>query len=420
MSTTLQPHERTIVRGPTASRTMTRWSTDDLAIAEALTGGGHLERAAALCWSLLGDGRVRAALETRTKGLLKLPMDWEESGDRRSSGRVVKALRGGDWAAAHSEAALVSLAMWGILLGIGLNQRVWIRRDGRDLAVHRPYDVRHLRWDATRRVWVVRTMTGDVDILPGDRRWVLYAPSCSGTPDGDELPWMYGAWRACAKPWLGKDFSWGDWQHHGEMHGSPIRTAEIDPAHPPKKEIRDNLCETLGDLGGNASVIPPPGFLKLSLLEAKADTWKMFPGAIETASREIVVAVTGQTSSTDVRQGQDTGATLHGLVRQDLIDGDAATLSTCLHDQDVSDYAEVNFGDASLAPWPRWRTDPPANIAARGKAMTAFAQGVADADREAPAGTYVDRDALYEEAGIPLLQGTRPDRSTTPSPETTP
>lgn len=406
--------ERAAIAAPPVGRVFTRWTTDDLEVAEALTNGGSLRRAADLCWSLLGDGRVRAALETRVKGLLRLPLGWDERGDGRSAGRVVRALAGGDWYDAHSEAALANLALWGILLGVGLAQRVWVLRGGRWLGILKPYDPRHLRWDAQARRWRVRTAAGEVDIVPDDRRWVLYAPSCSGTPDGDERPWMYGAWRACARPWLGKHFAWGDWMHHSEVHGSPIRTWEngSDANAVPNKSVRDNLVNTLADIGGNTAVGPPPGIAKLALLEAVAKTWEQFPASIAAAAVEIVVAITGQSSSTEIAQGQDTGATLHGRVRQDLIEGDAETLSTCLHDQALVDYAEINFGSRELAPWPRWKTEPPANAKARGEAMTALGDGIQAADAAAPEGMRVDRRAVFEQAGIPLEPIPEPEPQT--------
>lgn len=397
--------ERASIAAPPLGRTFTRWTTTDIEVAEALVGGGHLQRAADLCWALLGDGRVRAALETRTKGLLRLPLSWDERGDGRSSGRVVRALEdGGDWYDAHSEAALASLAAWGILLGIGIAQRVWVLRNGRWLGVLKPYDARHLRWDSQARVWMVRTASGEERIEPGGRRWVLYAPSCSGTPDGDERPWMYGAWRACSAPWLGKLFAWGDWMHHSEVHGSPVRTWENveDPAKVPDKPTRDRLANSLAAMGGNSAAGPPPGIKRFLLLEATAKTWEMFPGEIKAASVEMVVAITGQSSSTEVNEGQDTGATLHGRVRQDLIDADAQTLSTCLHDQALVDYAELNFGSRELAPWPRWKTDPPADAKARGDAMRSLGEGVEALDRVAPEGQRVNRRAVFEQAGVPL------------------
>lgn len=393
--------ERTVSRAPAVSRVFTQWTVDDIEIAEALTNSGSLQRAADLCWALMADGRVRGALETRVRGLLRLPLQWEEAGDKRSSGRVAKALQGGDFYAAHSEAALFSLCTWGILLGVGVAQRVWELRDGRWLGVLRPYDARYLRWDAQKHMWMVRTEQSEVQIVPGDRRWVLYAPSCSVGADGDERPWMYGAWRACARPWLGKYLAWGDWNHHAEMHGSPIRTADVSLEKPPAAPVRDDFCDAFADIGGDTAIVPPPGITP-KLLEATANTWQMFPGIMDAASREVVIAITGQASSTEVQQGQETGATLHGQVRQDLIDADAKTLSTCLREGCIRDYAAINFGTHELAPWPAWQTTAPKNAAARGAAMKALGDGIAALDKYAPEGQRIDRKALFEEAGIAL------------------
>lgn len=399
--------DQRVVIGPPSGRVFTNWSTVDLEVAEALTNGGSLQRAADLCWSIMGDGRVRAGLETRVKGLLKLSISWE-AGERRSE-MAIRRLEGGDFYTAHSEGALYALCAWGILLGIGIAQRVWEMRDGRWIGVLKPYDARLLRWDTNARKWFVRTAAGEVEVRKGDRRWVLYAPSSSTEwPDGDERPWMYGAWRAVSRAWLGKYFAWGDWQHHAEVHGSPIRTAEYSDVkelvHLVTKALRDDLAAALGSMGGNTAAIPPAGFKKLSLLEAVAKTWEMFPGVMDAASREIVIAITGQASSTEVQQGQETGATLHGQVRQDLIDADARSLSTCLREQCLRDYTALNFSAEERAPWPKWLTEPPLNIARRGAAWKAFAEGIEAAERVAPPGMVVDRAAAFEDAGIPLMK----------------
>ena len=413
----LEDANKSAVRAPAWGRTMTRWTTTDLEVVEALVGGGNLERAALLCWSLLGDGRVRAALETRAKGLLRLPLDFEEAGDRRSSGRVAKALRGGDFAIAHPEASLASLGAWGIILGIGIAQRVWEERDGRLLGVLRPYNARFLRWDTRRRVWVVRTELGEVDVVRGSRRWVLYAPSCSGWPDGDELPWMYGAWRGCMKPWLGKDYSWGDWMDANERDASAIRVADTEAVNGefPSKTTRDDATATLAALHGKAALVLAPG-LKARLLSSEATAWETFRASIADASAEIVVAITGQTTSTEAAKGQDTAATLHGRVRQDLIDGDAQTLSTCLREQCLVDYAALNFASGDLAPWPKYQTAPPADVKGRGDALKALGDGMAALAKEMPEGKALDRVAILESAGVPMLDAATPP----PAPKTAP
>jgi hypothetical protein len=106
--------------------------------------------------------------------------------------------------------------------------------------------------------------------------------------------------------------SWGDWMHHSELHGSGVRTADWDPPSganlsAPSKSVREDLADTLGDLSADAAVVPPPGY-KLRLLEAVAKTWEMFPGAITAAAQELVIAITGQSSSTEITRGQDTAS----------------------------------------------------------------------------------------------------------------
>lgn len=406
MSTPSTEHQ-TVARAPSVGRSFTRWTPDDLEAAEALTAGGQLQRVADLCWALLGDGRVKAALDTRVKGLLRLPIKWDVP---RGGAKVKRALEAeGDWYAMHSEAALFSLFAWGLLLGVGIAQRVWVLRGDRWIGVLRPYNARYLRWDARRRVWVVRTETGDVDILPGNKRWVLYAPSCSGAPDGDELPWMYGAWRALGAPWLGKFFAWGDWQGYGQVHGAPIRTADLSEEKPPKAELVTQLGDTLGNVGGDASVIGPPGS-KIRLVEAVGNTWQTFKESIAAAAVEIVIALTGQSSSTEIVEGQETGATLHGQVRRDLIGADEQTGSTCTHGL-IEDYCEVNWSDRGIATWARWDTTPPSDAKARGDAMLSLGNGIASIEAVLPPGKVLDRAAEFERAGIPLLDAPTPPAS---------
>ena len=146
----------------------------------------------------------------------------------------------------------------------------------------------------------------------------------------------------------------------------------------------------------------------------------MFPAQTDLAAREIVIAITGQSSSTEITEGQDTGATLHGIVRQDLIEADAGTLSTCLHDQALEDYAEFNFGSRELACWPRWKTEAPTNARARGESMKALGEGIEALDRVAPEGKRVDRLAVFEQAGIPLMDAPAPPSVTTTAQDSAP
>ena len=54
------------------------------------------------------------------------------------------------------------------------------------------------------------------------------------------------------------------------------------------KGVREDLCDTLADIGADTAVVPPPGY-KVRLVEASAKTWEMFPAQTDLAAREITI-----------------------------------------------------------------------------------------------------------------------------------
>ena len=177
----------------------TRWTADDLEIAEALTNGGSLQRAADLCWApAQRRARARCARDAHERGCSSPPT----FRIRRQAqlGRVANApaRRRLRW---HSEAALASLTAWGILLGIGLAQRgaargvagrraAPVRRAQPALGCAAPHAARaHGRWRG-------RDSQGRPS-LGALRAELLGLGLRARTP-------VDGAWRACGRPWLGK------------------------------------------------------------------------------------------------------------------------------------------------------------------------------------------------------------------------
>lgn len=335
-------------------RRLVDWTNNDLKTARYLADGGTLSYAAELVDDLRADSRVAGVLPQRVNGLLGLELEFEASGDGRRRGRAVRALEADeDWWQIAPEAELADLQTWGLLLGVGLAELVWTTNDrGRAIPRLRVWDPRWLRWDWMARKWILRTDDqGDVEILPGGGKWVVY------TPYGASRPWSKGLWRALAKWWLLKGFSLTDWARHSEMHGSPIRVGLTPEGS--QAEDREKYAEDLASLGSDTSIVPPPGY-SLELLEAEAKTWEMFPKQIETANAELSILLVGQNLTSEVTGGSFAAAKIHQNVRDDLIRFDAEALATCLHDQVLVWWAEFNFGDPGLAPWPCWDTKPPA------------------------------------------------------------
>ena len=255
-------------------RTLIQWTNSSLTAARVLANGGTLSYAAELVDELRADSRVAGVLPQRVNGLLGLPLTFEASGDGRRRGRAVRALEADeDWWQIAPEHELADLQTWGLLLGVGLAELVWTTNErGRAIPRLKTWDPRWLRFDWQTRRWLLRTDDlGELEVIPGGGKWVIY------TPYGASRPWSKGLWRALAKWWLLKSFALEDWARHGEMHGSPIRVGL--PPEGSQPEDREKFAQDLAELGRDTSIVSPPGYT-MELLEAEAKTWEMFPKQI--------------------------------------------------------------------------------------------------------------------------------------------
>lgn len=368
-------------------RHLSAWTNASLTTARLIADGGTLSYAAELVDELRADSRVAGVLPQRVNGLLGLPLSFEASGDGRRRGRAVRALEADeDWWAIAPEHELADLQTWGLLLGVGLAELVWTRSDsGRVLPRLKVWDPRWLRYEWQTRRWLLRTDdAGEIEIIPGGGKWVVY------TPYGSSRPWAKGLWRALAKWWLLKSFALNDWARHGEMHGSPIRVGTCPEGS--QAEDRQAFAEDLAAIGSDTSLVAPPGY-EVDLLEAAAKTWEMFPKQIETANAELSILLVGQNLTSEVTGGSFAAAKIHQNVRDDLVRFDAEALAACLREQVLTWWAEFNFGDAGLAPWPNWDTKPPPPPA---PPMSAAAPSSADA--EDPAEDAEDEDTTDDDA----------------------
>jgi len=397
-----------------ATRSYVQWTPALLHTAEVCAASGDLRLAAELCDFLWADGRVSTALETRARGLLKHHLSFERSGDKRRAGRAVRALEAEeDWWTMAPEAELIALLGWALLLGVAIARLEWdVSADGRwlpRLTVRHPRD---LRYDMHGRRWLLRVDQGaEIEIKPGDREWVLFAPTAG------PQPWMHGKWRSVAPFVLGRTYGWSDWQQQSALHGSGVRIIEAP------EDASDDLCEKAtadaAALRAGGAWCPPPGF-KVTVSEPIAATWETFPAQLSTAAVEIAVSITGQTLSSEVRPGVDTGATFQAEVRSDLIAGDGESLSTCLHDQQLLHWADVNFGDPGIAPWPAWAVVTAEALTARSAALKSFADALS-ALRDALRGTGLGIGpealrALAADHGLTLDDVTEPPPVPPPAP----
>lgn len=359
---------------------------------------GVFLRASQLVDRMGRDDRIRAAMETRLRGLLGKQLSFEEQGDKRRKSSLVRELeqRFWDWA---PEATLGQLLRWGLFLGVGVGELVWDRGPRRWEPRLKVWHPEFLRWDWTKRCFIVTTQDGEVDVEPGNGKWIVF------TPYG-ERGWMLGLVRAIAVPWLIRQWAYRDWARYSEVHGLPIRKAMVPSSA--AEEDKTKFFNSLKRLGSESTVLLPQGQTEqdtsfdLELVEAEANTWEGFDRLLARTETSIAIAVLGQNLTTEVQGGSRAAAQVHDEVRLDLVVSDAEQLSTALHTQVLQPWAEFNYGSAADAPWPKWDTEPPTDTKARAETLNSAADAL---NKLRSGGVPVDVEAYCEEFEVELLAG---------------
>lgn len=407
----------TIVELPT--RSILEWTPAQVRSALLDADGGSLQRPADLVEAIMGDDRVQGVLSTRTHGLLGLPTQF--FGDPE----IVAALEGrkalgnhtavpGDFARMFPSAELAKLASWGILLGVGLAERVPDERreiGERSAPRLKIWHPRWLRYQWTDDTWHLTTADGEIEIRPGDGRWILYLPY------GAHRPWVYGAWRPIAFAWVLKQFALHDRARHSEVLGSAARVGIA-----PRSSTEDKRKRFLRDLRAmgrdNVMVLeggPVGEAYDIKLVEATGQTWEIYGAQIEWSDRAIAITLAGQFVTTEGTKGFANG-NIHNEIRLDLIQFTAESLSACLYEQGLRWWAADNYGSLDVAPHLRWDTAPPEDKQATATAYTALGTAIAGLDSALkPSGQRVNAVELCGKFGVPLLAGATSPTPTTPS-----
>lgn len=377
-------------------RAILTWTPADLRNALSVADSGNLTRVAQLCDAILGDDRASAVFATRRAALFGSRLIFDPARGRRK-GMAVRALEAEeDWWTIFPEEELGRLLTWGWVLGVGVGELVLppaATSDKRAVPQLKVWHPSNLRFDWKKRAWFLRLDGGqEIEITPGDGKWVLF------TPYGCNRPWAHGLWRGMARIWLLKQYAYDDWGRHSEVHGLPLRVA-VPPETGSTKDSRKELAADLADLGRDTGIVLPPGF-DFKLVEAIAQTWQMFQAQIALANTSMSIMAIGTHMPTEVQGNAGTGATAQHLVRQDYKRTDAETVATFARAQVLVWWALWNFGIAEVAPWPRWDFEPPQDQQAMANVVKTFADAL---NVFSNANVPVDVKALAERFNVPLL-----------------
>jgi phage gp29-like protein len=245
-------------------------------------------------------------------------------------------------------------------------------------------------------------------VIPGEGKWVLF------TPYGKKRPWSFGAWRPISRWWLMKSYAMEDAARHSELHGQGLLIGTV--AKGTKEPERKKMSRQLNQRGREASMVVEEGN-SVALIEASANTWEMFQGIWDSANKAISVIFLGQNLSTDVSGGSLAATDTHEGIELRVLRGYGLAIAECLHFCAIRPWARVNHGSEAAAPLPCWDPSPPEDVKLKADTLLAQAQAIATCATLPP---EVDRRALLERGGIPLLDPDKVPAAAPANPTSTP
>lgn len=376
-------------------RTITRWYPKDLEDTERLADTGDLSRAAILMRSARKDGVYSGVLSTRTSGLVRLPKRF------RGIPEIVAALdkdsddTRGVFDEMFPATELALLAADGLELGVGVAELIPVQ--GRDYPIMVRLDPEFLLYRRNENQWYYRSVAGLIPITPGDGRWILH------TPGGRVNPWHHGLWRAIGKAYVRKD--------HANMRkdnweAKLANSARVATAPQGASEgQKDSWFQAVMAWGTNTVFGMTPGY-DVKLLESNGRGYESFRSTIEDQNNEFVIAVAGQTVTTDGGAGFQ-NSDIHKSIRADLIKATADGLAYTINTQGLPSYIADTFGLDALTPGAvvEWDVTPPKDRNSEASALQITAQAIAQLTRSLAAhGMRLDANVIATRMGIPLIQ----------------
>lgn len=387
----------------TSVRTFTEWTPQRLRNAERAADAGSIRDAANICEWLLTDDRIRGVLSARIQGLLGLVPSFEKAGDRRRSNRAIKALEAGDdWWVSYAESESWLMLAWGLLLGLAPGRHRWLTPEGhggRVLPCPTFWHPANLRFEWQTRRWLMKVTSGKVgagyieeEVVAGDGTWILH------TPYGANRPWAMGLWRGLAWWKLLKDYARADWAQHSEKSSLLVATttgAAVGVQGPTSSKIyRDDLANSIYQRGREAVAVLPPNF-DLKLVQSTANSQGLYQAQIDMANQAFAITIRGGNLTTNTEKGSLAAAEVQERTGDFVnLRWDAETWSTTLNAQSLPWWAEFNFGDKGLAPWPNYPIAPQRDLLEFGKTIQQWVNAL---DRAEQIGIEVDRQAFIEE-----------------------
>lgn len=387
---------------------------------------------------MLTDDRLRAVAYMRAQALMGAEIEFVEGQGRRKKRAIKAADAESDLWEMLPEAEEIQLHVWGLGINFGTGRKRWWerapgtsqrfiprRRNGRIVPLAEFWHPRNFRLDPANQQWIAK-VNEPGSMAPVDR--------CMSFGDGEFFafsPWGgacaidRGLWLPASKLWLLKQHVIRSSASLGQRMSTPIKVVEYAlgqqgipvGAEGGADKKRKELVAQIIQMQREGVVSLPPGFT-MKLLAVPATSWQMLKEQWDAINSAFAILWLGNNLTVEIKGGSLAAANAGADMLTFLRKFDSNAESTFVHDCLLGDWAGINFGDRSAAPWPVRDVDPPEDLKSAAATTYQLMQAVALGEKN---GWLFDKEAVNERYNLDLIEGqpnTEPPK--TPDPPVVP
>lgn len=387
------------------------WDVVDVRDAMRDHAEGIFRNSALLVDAMGAQDRIGGVLDTRINAVLAMPYALLAAADASETAQRAAEILRPRWSRTVTRGARAGAARWLVTMGFVVCHRVWERDRRTGLWNVRlvPWHPTWVRWNHATGTYHVQTTAGIEEAPPdgSNPRW------CVIPLLDEERPWMQGAVRRLALPYLIISWAYRDWARWSEKHGLPPLGARV-PNEERFRQATDRFLDDLQQLASEPTILlplAPDGKIAFDLEWKELKNWQSYQGFQDLAKAQetnVAIVLLGQNLTTEVQGGSYAAAQAHLLVRRDFL----TTTATALDDGErrwlAVPWTRANIeadpiAAEQIAPCPTTDTAPPVD------AKTAAETSKAEADAVTAwraAGAPVDVLGAARRAGMTLLPST--------------
>lgn len=341
---------------------VTHWSVDSIINTLNSHEIGNFISSGRLVDNCLRDTRIGSVLDTRVLGELSLPFEWKFDKDPSSEDIKCLEILQSYWQSIFPNSIASQIIRNFVMMGFSLVNKYWKDKDNLWIPELTAWHPSNCQFNLASRKFIAFTQNqSTMEINENDCRWMVFKLL------DNERPWMSGAIRKVAFPFLTKQYAYADWRNNSVIYGNPIRKLTTTMEAAGQIDVFSFVRDLAERIRKGAPVVLPTGF-DLNQMEATQHSPEMFKLLIDKCDTDIAISILGQNLTTEVQSGSYSAANIHKDIMLQYIQADISLLNKIVYEQLVKEFYEFNFGDNVQIPRPHWNATPPEDIESLNKA----------------------------------------------------